>query len=105
MVTVTLSAVVGEDRRLVIAGHLVVIAELTTVEEYRVILSDAPVHIRARDLVNRHALRTLDALQLASALQATETLGAPMGFISADNSLLTAATAEGLAIDNPHFHP
>jgi len=73
--------------------------------EYLVILSDAPVYTLARDLVNRYTLRTLDAIQLASALQATTKLNVPVDFISADNNLLAAAVAEGFVTDNPNTHP
>ena len=72
--------------------------------EYMVILSDASVHNHARALVDRHPLRTLDALQLASALRARAKLNAPLDFISADRNLLTAAAAEGFNVDNPNAH-
>ncbi len=62
----------------------------------------------ASDLIERHALRTLDALQLATALLTRQFLiarGLPdVMFVSADDRLLIAAAAEGLAADNPNHH-
>lgn len=52
----------------------------------------------ARELVLQHDLRTLDALQLASALADAATT--PI-FVAADEKLLTAAQANGLQILNP----
>jgi predicted nucleic acid-binding protein len=60
---------------------------------------------RARDLISRYPLRSLDAIQLASAIEAVNTLAAPMVFISGDNKLLSAAAGEGFSIDNPNAHP
>lgn len=55
------------------------------------------------------ALRSLDAIQLASA-QSFSTTGAasgigPLTFVSADTRLLAAAQWAGLATDNPDNHP
>jgi hypothetical protein len=56
------------------------------------------------DLIRRigpvQNLRTLDALQLAVALDLNEP-GRPMTFVCADAALGTIATAEGLAVVNP----
>ncbi len=59
----------------------------------------------AGDLVDKYPLRALDAIQLASAIRATRMLGEAMTFVSADHNLLTAAAAEGFAIDDPNAHP
>ena len=63
----------------------------------------------AMALAKSHTLRGYDAVQLASALQANQDRlsigGTPLTFISADNNLNTAATAEGLMVDNPKNHP
>lgn len=68
----------------------------------------------AATLTGRHPLRAYDAVQLASALEVNgqiQALGlAAAGmlsftFISADNNLNNAATAEGVAVDNPENHP
>lgn len=65
------------------------------------------VHIlnRARDLIPLHSLRTLDAIQLACALDARKTLGAAIIFVSADHRLLAAAVAEGFVVEDPEQHP
>jgi hypothetical protein len=61
------------------------------------------------DLAKAHALRGYNAVQLASAIQANQDRisigGSPLTFISADTHLNTAATAEGLTVDNPNNHP
>ena len=63
----------------------------------------------AMRLANTYALRAYDAVQLAAALeirQQRRTLGlGPVTLISADQALNDAATAEGLAVDNPNNHP
>jgi predicted nucleic acid-binding protein len=62
----------------------------------------------AGDLVDKHPLRALDAIQLASAIRATRMLGEAMTFVSADRNLLAAAAAaaaEGFAVDDPNAHP
>jgi len=71
---------------------------------YTVIRLTKAVFTNAQDLVVRHPLRTLDAIQLTSALQAKQ-LSQNLTFISADLRLLAAAQAEGLQIDNPNNHP
>ena len=64
---------------------------------------------KAMDLAKAHTLRGYDAGQLASAIQANQDRisigGSPLIFISADGHLNTAATAEGLTVDNPNNHP
>ncbi|MFN8511395.1 MAG: type II toxin-antitoxin system VapC family toxin [Thermomicrobiales bacterium] len=63
---------------------------------------------RACDLLERHALRAYDAVQLASALESNDRLQAralaPITFVSADQRLLAAASAEGLAVEDPNLH-
>ena len=62
----------------------------------------------AMTLAERHALRGYDAVQLAAALEVhhARTLMSlsALTFVSADNSLNAAATAEGLVVDNPDTH-
>jgi predicted nucleic acid-binding protein len=60
----------------------------------------------ARQLVERHPLRAYDAVQLASALHARQTLpsSAAIIFLSADIQLRTAAHAEGFVTDDPNLH-
>ncbi|MBI1277701.1 MAG: PIN domain-containing protein [Anaerolineaceae bacterium] len=74
-------------------------------QEYLSISLENPVLNRARDLLNRYPLRSLDAIQLASSLEAAITLGEPMTFISADKNLLNAAVGEGFSVDDPNNHP
>ena len=61
----------------------------------------------ACSLLRSHALR-YDATHLASALSAQKFLTAegrsPLIFLSADDRLTAAASAEGLAVDNPNLH-
>ncbi len=77
--------------------------------EYRVIALTQQVVERSESLLERHALRAYDSVQLASALESNARLVAaglsPLIFVSADNRLLEAATAEGLATDDPNTHP
>ncbi len=80
--------------------------DLHASREYRVVgLTDEVVR-RAEDLLERHALRASDAIQLASALEASERLvmDAPDGlqFVSADVRLLAATAGEGLATIDPN---
>jgi predicted nucleic acid-binding protein len=61
-----------------------------------------PVLEAASTAVDRHYLRALDAVQLASAIVARDMLAAPdMRFIASDEALLEAARAEGFETWNP----
>jgi predicted nucleic acid-binding protein len=77
--------------------------------EYKFIELDISIISRARDLLDRYPLRAYDSVQLASALAANQALVdrelPPLVFVSADDRLLTVATAEGLATENPDLHP
>ena len=77
--------------------------------EYRFIELELNVIDGARNLLERYPLRAYDAVQLASALAASQALVdrglEPLIFVSADDRLLNVAAAEGLATDNPHLHP
>ena len=59
-------------------------------------------------LTQNHRLRGYDAVQLAAALAANQTLliaGLPvMTFVAADRDLLSAPRDEGLQIENPNDH-
>jgi hypothetical protein len=63
----------------------------------------------AMRLGNTHSLRAYDAVQLAVALEINRSHQAdgfaPVTLISADQALNDAATAEGLAVDDPRSHP
>ena len=71
-------------------------------------MSDKTV-TQAKDLLEKHPLRAYDSVQLASALEVNIRLInsglSPIVFVSADSRLLTAASTEGLTIDNPDLHP
>jgi uncharacterized protein len=73
-------------------------------EQYLLIDLDETVLDRARDLLLKHPLRTLDAIQLACALEAAHLFNIQPIFISADTRLLSAASAEGLPTDDPNMH-
>ena len=76
---------------------------------YVVLALDATVTAEAKALLERHPLRAYDAVQLAAAVVLQQSLQAsratPLTFLSADDRLLVAARAEGLATDNPNHHP
>ena len=63
----------------------------------------------AMTLAERYGLRGYDAVQLAAALELRVALGASglpaLTFVCADADLNTAATAEGLPVDNPNARP
>ncbi len=56
--------------------------------------------VAARDLIQRHPLRSFDAVHLASALSLARNLGEDVAIVAADGRLLHAAAAEGLATVN-----
>ena len=61
----------------------------------------------AARLTQQHPLKAYDAVQLAVALRQNQsllTVRQTLTFISGDRTLLTAAAAEGLAVDNPFEH-
>jgi predicted nucleic acid-binding protein len=74
-------------------------------QQYRVIALGQNVLGRAQQLVAKHPLRTLDALQLASAHTAASVLGTFPIFVTADQRLLAVAAAEGFPTDDPNTHP
>ncbi len=63
----------------------------------------------AMRLANAHALRAYDAVQLAAVLELNGRYQASglggITLISADRDLNTAATAEGMAVEDPNSHP
>ena len=77
-------------------------------EHFVLLPVDRLVIDRAVELTQRHRLRGYDAVQLATALVTNETLQtqnlpSPI-FVASDRDLLTAATAEGIPVDNPLNH-
>jgi predicted nucleic acid-binding protein len=73
--------------------------------EYNVIPVNSSILIHASNLVLKHPLRSLDAVQLASAINAVGATKTTPAFISADRRLLAAAAIEGFPIDDPNAHP
>ena len=71
--------------------------------QFRVIATTDDIIRRAEDLLERHALRASDAIQLASALESSGSLdGVAFEFVSSDTGLLAAAAAEGLTTVDPN---
>ncbi len=77
--------------------------------EYRLVAVGPNILARAVSLTQSHRLRGYDAVQLATALAANETLLASelpaLTFVAADEDLVAAAQAEGLSSDDPNRHP
>lgn len=63
----------------------------------RVPLTDELIR-RSRAVVERHGIRTLDAVHLASLLELGERLGERIPLVAADGRLLRAAAAEGVRV-------
>lgn len=76
-------------------------------DEYSVMGINGVLRASAQTLVTKHValgLRTLDAVQLASALHAQTVLQQPVTFVSADKKLLKVADVEGFLTDDPNLH-
>jgi predicted nucleic acid-binding protein len=77
--------------------------------DYEFVELDLNVVTITREVLEQHALRAYDAVQLASAVRSNRVLQAsnlsPLVFVSADDRLNAAAAAEGLTVDNPNAHP
>ena len=74
---------------------------------YQLVRARRDDFFEAAILTRRHPLKAYDAVQLAVALRHSRTLVAlhlTLIFVSGDNTLLTAAQAEGLPTDNPFDH-
>jgi len=72
--------------------------------EYRAVPISITVADHAMNLTQAYRLRGYDAVQLAAALSAAAVLPG-LVFVAADDDLLAAAHAEGLAAENPNQHP
>lgn len=76
---------------------------------YQTVEVSAAVVARAIALAETHALRAYDAVQLATALESNNLRAGlaapPLTLVSADQELNAAATAEGLAVEDPNSHP
>jgi len=78
-------------------------------EYYRIIELTPALFAEAMLAARKHRLRAYDVVQLAvllevQRLQRDNGLG-PVTLISADHDLNAAATAEGIAVDDPNTHP
>ena len=72
--------------------------------QYIVVEISAGLVARAAALARRHGLRGYDAVQLAAAIEIRDA-DPSITLVSSDRELNAAATAEGLAIDDPNAHP
>jgi uncharacterized protein len=76
---------------------------------YQLIAVNNEILYGACDLLERYPLRAYDTIHLATALTVKRRLMASgasgLVFLCADDRLLQAAVAEGLAADNPNDHP
>ena len=77
--------------------------------EYEIAVAAGSVVDEAVRLLEAYPLRAYDAVHLATALVAKQRLIdgglTPLIFLSADDRMNDAASAEGLAVDNPNDHP
>jgi predicted nucleic acid-binding protein len=77
--------------------------------EYRIVTAVDGIIDEATHLLERYPLRAYDAVHLAAAVVANRHLLVdslpPLTFLSADDHLNDAVSAESLAVDNPNQHP
>lgn len=73
--------------------------------QYLVVPVDLTVVTNARRLVYKHKLRTLDAIQLACAIETKKLSGISVTFVAGDNDLKSAAQNEGFIVEDPHSYP
>ncbi len=75
--------------------------------EYQIVPLTSNLVRFAAEIARKHTLRSLDAVQFATAVSANNLLsanGLSLHFITSDKTLLQAAQDEGLAADNPLNH-
>lgn len=94
------------------AGDTVIVGQITRVEAAAAIAAGhraGTITLDERDAGVALVLRHFDAVQLAAALDANTTIIAAglltLTFVAADDDLLAAARAEGLAAESPNQHP
>jgi predicted nucleic acid-binding protein len=77
-------------------------------DKYEIALAVGNIIDQANRLLEAYPLRAYDAVHLATAVFANQRLVdhdlAPLIFLSSDDRLNDAASAEGLAVDNPNHH-
>jgi predicted nucleic acid-binding protein len=78
-------------------------------DKYEIAIAVGNIIDQANRLLEAHPLRAYDAVHLATAVVANQRLVdndlAPLVFLSSDDRLNDAASAHGLAVDNPTHHP
>ena len=80
-------------------------------DEYFAITVDIHLLEQAAQLMRKHALlhayvlRSMDAIQLACAVEAVSSLQTLIVFVSGDQRLLKAAANEGFQSENPEHYP
>jgi predicted nucleic acid-binding protein len=89
------------------AAYLILLRH--TKRDHEISLMTEEVMTLAETLLDKYVLRAADAIQLASAIEVHSRLTAAklsgIIFVAGDNRLLTAATGEGLTVDNPNNYP
>lgn len=89
-------------------AHLQRAFRLDCLEEYEIVLAVGNVIDHANRLLEEYPLRAYDAVHLATAVVTNQRLIdrdlAPATFLSSAIRLNEAASAEGLAVDNPNHH-
>lgn len=73
--------------------------------QYLSVSITSKVFVDARNLITRYKLWSLDAIQLACAIEFRAVSEMSIIFVSADNDLLKAAAGEGFPTENPLDHP
>lgn len=66
--------------------------------QWNLLAVSAEIRGRAEQIVSKHAVRTLDAIHVASAKEFAERLQARVPFVSADRRQIEAAAAVGLIV-------
>jgi uncharacterized protein len=104
----TVAAITRRER----GGHIAPADAITALNDFDqdfaqqyliVAMSDALID-HAAVLARTHGLRGYDAVQLAAALEVWSQIPSTV-LVSGDGDLNAAATAEGMAVDNPNAHP
>ena len=76
--------------------------------EYRIVSAIDGIIDEAKRLLEQYPLRAYDSVHLAAAVVTNRQLLvqglSPLIFLSADERLNEASTAEGIAVDNPNHH-
>ena len=77
--------------------------------KFRIVATASSVINEAMRLIETHALRGYDGVQLGAAMRIHHARSAALlpalTFLSADQKLNAAASAEGLSVDDPNLHP